>query len=147
MSNEPSDRDRLPTFNDANILVVEDNGINFMVLEQQLLKLKCNVSWAQSGEVGLELFTQKKFDCVLMDCMLPGMSGLECTKHIREYENEHNQLRTPVIPLTADVRDSNKQACFDVDMDDFMGKPFKFADLNNILELWINHQNSIEKPV
>jgi CheY-like chemotaxis protein len=135
------------SFHDAPILVVEDNAINYMVLEQQLLKLGCRVYWAETGEKGLELYTQHTFSCVLMDCMLPGMSGLECTQHIRAYEQEHGQARTPIIALTADIRESNKQACFDVDMDDFMGKPFKFADLNNILNLWINQQNSDKKTV
>jgi len=147
MSEDTPIPNSLPAFHGAQILVVEDNAINFMVLEQQLLKLQCKVSWAQTGEAGLELFTHNTFACVLMDCMLPGMSGLECTQHIRQHEKEQNQARTPVIALTADVRDINKQACFDVDMDDFMGKPFKFADLNKILELWVNQQNSIEKPV
>ena len=82
-----------------------------------------------------------------MDCMLPGMSGLECTTHIRQYEKDNNLKRTPVIALTADVRESNKQACFDVDMDDFMGKPFKFIELSNILNLWINQQTSSKNSV
>ena len=147
MTTVPTDSSDGTHFNDTPILVVEDNAINYMVLEQQLLKLGCRVFWAETGEKGLELYTRHTFSCVLMDCMLPGMSGLECTSHIRAYEQEHNRDRTPIIALTADIRDSNKQACFDVDMDDFMGKPFKFADLNNILNLWINQQNSSKKTV
>ena len=147
MTQDPTNNTDEPPFHNVQILVVEDNSVNFMVLEHQLLKLGCLVSGADTGEKGLELFTQETFSCVFMDCMLPGMSGLECTKHIREYEQQNNRTRTPVIALTADIRESNKQACFDVDMDDFMGKPFKFADLNNILNLWINRQNSTEKPV
>ena len=147
MSQESSNGTEPLHFHDVPILIVEDNAINYMVLEQQLLKLRFRVFWAETGEKGVEIFTQNTFCCVLMDCMLPGMSGLECTEHIREYEQQHNRPRTPIIALTADIRDSNKQACFDADMDDFMGKPFKFTDLNNILKLWINQQNSNEKPV
>ena len=147
MTTVPTNSSDGTTFPDVPILVVEDNAINYMVLEQQLLKLGCKVYWAETGEKGLELYTQHPFSCVLMDCMLPGMSGLECTQHIRAYEQQNEQTRTPIIALTADIRDSNKQACFDVDMDDFMGKPFKFADLTNILNLWINQQNSTKKTV
>lgn len=147
MSQDTTTQDPLSPLRDATILVVEDNAINYLVLEQQLLKLECRVFWAETAEQGLELFTQHTFSCVLMDCMLPVMSGLECTEHIRQYEKEQSQARTPIIALTADVRDSNKQACFDADMDDFMGKPFKLKDLSSILELWINQQNAIAKPV
>lgn len=135
------------SFKECKILVVEDNAINFMVLEQQLLRLECDVTWAETGEKGIDLYKEKPFDCVFMDCMLPGMSGLECTTHIRQHEQNSHHKRTPIIALTADIRESNKQACFDVDMDDFMGKPFKFADLNNMLNLWLNKQNSSKNSV
>jgi CheY-like chemotaxis protein len=138
MSQQPSTQDTPPSFQGTIVLIVEDNQINHMVLEQQLLKMQCESMWAQTGEEGFKLFTENTFDCVFMDCMLPGISGLECTEQIRQYEKQNTLIRTPVIALTADVRDSNKQACFDADMDDFMGKPFKFADLNNILKLWIH---------
>ncbi|NVK37944.1 MAG: response regulator [Gammaproteobacteria bacterium] len=147
MSEEDRTKDTLAPFSGCEILVVEDNAINFMVLEQQLIKLGCRVSWADTGEKGVELYAEKPFNCVFMDCMLPGMSGLECTTHIRKYEKDNNLKRTPVIALTADVRESNKQACFDVDMDDFMGKPFKFSELSNILNLWINQQTSSKNSV
>ncbi len=147
MADDTSSINKSLTFSGCKVLVVEDNAINFMVLEQQLMKLGCEVSWADTGEKGIELYKGNLFDCVLMDCMLPGMSGLECTTHIREFEQNTHHKRTPIIALTADVRESNKQACFDVGMDDFMGKPFKFADLNNMLNLWINQQNSSKKPV
>ena len=147
MSEEDRAKDTLAPFSGCEILVVEDNAINFMVLEQQLIKLGCRVSWADTGEKGVELYAEKPFNCVFMDCMLPGMSGLECTTHIRQYEKDNNLKRTPVIALTADVRESNKQACFDVDMDDFMGKPFKFSELSNILNLWINQQTSSKNSV
>jgi len=147
MSEEDRAKDTLAPFSGCEILVVEDNAINFMVLEQQLIKLGCSVAWADTGEKGVELYAEKPFNCVFMDCMLPGMSGLECTTHIRQYEKDNNLKRTPVIALTADVRESNKQACFDVDMDDFMGKPFKFSELSNILNLWINQQTSSKNSV
>lgn len=133
-----------PTNNllDAAILVIEDNAINYMVIEQQLIKLNCRVIGADTAEKGLALFTHDTFDCVLMDCMLPGMNGLECTRQMRQHEQTYNRARTPIIALTADITDSNKQACFDADMDDFLGKPFKFNELNDILKLWINQQTS-----
>lgn len=136
-----------PPFSGKRILVVEDNAINFMVLEQQLIKLGCEVSWGDTGEKGIELFKNTQFDCVFMDCMLPGMSGLECTDHIRQFEKESSHAPTPIIALTADVRDSNREACFKAGMDDFMGKPFKFLELTNVLDLWLNQHNSTQKTL
>jgi len=107
-----------PNFKNLNILVVEDNPINFMVIEQYLLKLGCNVLWGDTGEKGVELFSENAFDLIFMDCMLPGMSGLECTQHIRDFEQNNQRTATPIVALTADVRDSNRAACMDVGMND-----------------------------
>lgn len=134
-------------FKNLSILVVEDNPINYMVIEQYLLKLECHIHWGDTGEKGLELFQQHAFDCVFMDCMLPGMSGLECTERIREFEHDQQREPTPIIALTADVRDSNRLACYEVGMNDFLGKPFKFNDLTHMLNLWVNSHNPNENSL
>jgi len=127
-----------PKFENIKLLVVEDNPINFMVIEQYLLKLGCIVHHGDTGEKGFELFTLDKFDLVFMDCMLPGMSGLECTQRIRQFEQENHRSPTPIVALTADIRESNRIACMDAGMNEFLGKPFKFNDIVHVLNIWAN---------
>ncbi|GAA6133705.1 hypothetical protein NBRC116188_04940 [Oceaniserpentilla sp. 4NH20-0058] len=136
-----------PEFEGLHILVVEDNPINYMVIEQYLLKMGCVIKWGDTGEKGFELFKEHRFHCVFMDCMLPGMSGLECTEHIRHHEKNNQLTATPVIALTADIRDSNRTACMECGMNDFLGKPFKFNDLTHMLNLWVNPKNPKQKSL
>lgn len=136
-----SEHSKTSNFEGMHMLVVEDNPVNFMVIEQYLKKMGCTVDWGDTGEKGVELFSQGKYTCVFMDCMLPEMSGLECTEKIRQLECEDNRTSTPIIALTADVRDSNREACINIGMNDFLGKPFKFTDITHMLNLWVNHDN------
>ena len=120
------------------ILIVEDNPINHLVLEQYLLDLKCNVEWADDAPKAIEFFKKQSFDLILMDIMLPGITGLEATEILRQHEIANQQTPTPIIALTADVTTENQAQCKKVGMNDFLGKPFKFEQLHDLLQLWLS---------
>ncbi|MFV0365022.1 MAG: response regulator [Mangrovibacterium sp.] len=120
-------------FEKLSILLVEDNMLNQKVVTFSLKKLDCDILIANNGLEGVELFKENKFDFVLMDIMMPVMDGLEATKNIRAYELEQNCERTPIIAVTANTLDNDREKCIENGMDEFMAKPFNLANLKEIL--------------
>ena len=117
------------------ILLVEDNLLNQRIVTFSLKKFNYDVVIANNGVEAVEHFRAKKFDVILMDIMMPVMDGLEATVKIREFENI-NQIkkRTPIIALTANTMDNDRDKCISYGMDEFMAKPFDIEKLNSIFE-------------
>jgi CheY-like chemotaxis protein len=87
-----------------------------------------------SGEEALAALEGFTYSLVLMDCHMPGMDGYAATRELRRREN--GARRIPVIAMTADAYDADRQACFDAGMDDFIAKPVKLQDLGQVLDRW-----------
>jgi CheY-like chemotaxis protein len=71
-----------------------------------------------------------------MDWRMPDMDGLECTRQIRERERRTGG-HVPIIAMTANVMDEDRQACLDVGMDDYMSKPFDTSQFRTMLGRWL----------
>lgn len=116
-----------------NILLVEDNLLNQRIVTFSLKRFNHEVVIANNGVEALEQFRSRKFDVILMDIMMPVMDGLEATVKIREIENSLNtEKRTPIIALTANTMDNDREKCISYGMDEFMAKPFDIEKLNSI---------------
>lgn len=115
------------------ILLVEDNILNQRVVTFSLKKYKHEVVIANNGVEAIERFRANKFDVILMDIMMPVMDGIEATVKIREIERlDHIEWRTPIIALTANTMDNDRDKCISYGMDEFMAKPFDIEKLNSI---------------
>ena len=99
------------------ILVAEDNDSNF-ILMTYILKKYYQYDRAKNGQEAVEMAGKTDYDIVLMDSKMPVMDGLEATKKIKEM---HPNL--PIIALTANAFDSDRQLAFDAGCDDFLSKP------------------------
>ena len=99
------------------ILVAEDNDSNF-ILMTYILKRDYQFQRAKNGKEAVEMVEQGSFDLVLMDIKMPVMDGLEATSKIKE---AHPDL--PVIALTANAFDSDRQLALQAGCDDFLPKP------------------------
>ena len=99
------------------ILVAEDNDSNY-VLMTYLLKKDFEFERAKNGQIAVEMCDANAYDLVLMDIKMPIMDGLEATKRIKE---KHPNL--PVIALTANAFDSDRQLAMEAGCDDFLSKP------------------------
>lgn len=115
------------------ILLVEDNLLNQRVVTFSLKKYNHEVIIANNGVEAVEQYISDSFDVILMDIMMPVMDGLEATVKIREVENQTGQgKRTPIIALTANTMDNDKEKCISYGMDEFMAKPFDIEKLKKI---------------
>lgn len=122
-----------------SILLVEDNVLNQRIVTFSLKKYNHTVEIANNGLEALEIYKKRKFDVILMDIMMPVMDGLEATLRIREYENVNSISQTPIIAVTANTMDNDREKCLSYGMNDFMAKPFDVEKLKTIFnELRIN---------
>jgi CheY-like chemotaxis protein len=128
----------MPEWSELLVLLVEDNKINQKVACRMLASLGVkSVDVADDGFQGIEAISKKKYDLILMDLSMPGMSGLEATEHVRANRPVLYESPPLIVAMTANALSSDRQKCFDVGMDDFVSKPFSKADLMRILNLSI----------
>ena len=99
------------------ILIAEDNNSNY-ILMTYILKKYYQFERAKNGQEAVDMVDKEAFDLVLMDIKMPIMDGLEATKAIKE---KHPEL--PVIALTANAFDSDRQLAMEAGCDDFLSKP------------------------
>jgi len=118
----------------ARVLVVEDNAVNRKLVQRMLEKLGCVVEVAEDGEQALEVAAGQEFDLVLMDWQMPGMDGLETTRHLKQLWAADRQV--PVVALTASAMEGDRAACLEAGMSDYLTKPVRMASLGYVLDRW-----------
>ena len=123
-----------PNF-DAMVLVVEDNRANQQVVQAMLERLGCKSTIAINGIEALKLLEHAKFDLVFMDCNMPEMDGYEATKKIRQMPSKIAQI--PIIAMTANVLDGDREKCIRAGMNDYAQKPLKLDVVTEKLLCWL----------
>ena len=118
------------------VLLAEDNPVNQQVAQAMLTKLGIPMALAGNGEEALELVKTRDFDLVLMDCQMPVMDGFEATAAIRRLPDGRGEY-LPIIALTANAMQGDRQKCLEAGMDDFLSKPYRLAQLQAILARWL----------
>lgn len=107
----------------VNILVVEDEMAIQQLVSYNLIKAGFHVSCADTGEEALELLNREEIDCILLDLMLPGMSGLEVCASIKEKAGRRGP-QIPIIMLTAKGEEEDIVTGLECGADDYITKPF-----------------------
>jgi signal transduction histidine kinase/CheY-like chemotaxis protein len=136
-----SDERTQPIFR-ARVLVVEDNAVNQMVAARLLEKLGCRVDVAANGREAVEMVGLLPYDAIFMDCQMPEMDGFEATQEIRRREG--SSIHRPIIAMTANAMQGDRERCLDAGMDDYVSKPIRKADLTESLE---RHLPKNVKPI
>ncbi|MBK5914467.1 ATP-binding protein [Rhodocyclus purpureus] len=122
----------------ARVLVVEDNAVNRRVVEAMLTRFGLSVCMAEDGRQGFDCLLRGEMpDLVLMDVQMPVMDGYAATRAIRLWEAEHGRRRLPIVALTADAFEKDRQDCLAAGMDDFLTKPLAIDKLAAVLEKWL----------
>ena len=119
------------------ILVAEDNPVNQRVAVRMLAKLGYAVDLASDGVEALELLFRSSYDAVLMDCQMPELDGYETTAEIRQREQEQRDTHVPIIAMTANALQGDRERAIEAGMDDYLSKPVQAGQLDEVLRRWI----------
>ena len=114
-----------------NVLLVEDHLINQKLAITLLERWGHHVEVADNGQSAVEMVADQQFDVILMDMMMPVMDGLEATRRIRSLETTR---RTPIIAMTANAMEADRERCLEAGMDDYLSKPIKAQELRQMLQ-------------
>jgi len=120
---------------DSSILVVEDNPVNKTVILMELSELGLQAQAVTNGKEAVEAFVREHFDLILMDCQMPEMDGWQATSQIRGLEKDGK--RVPIIALTAQALEGDREKCLAGGMDDYLSKPIDFLHLEEVLKRWL----------
>jgi PAS domain S-box-containing protein len=115
-----------------DVLLVEDNAINQKLAIVLLERWGHRVTVAENGEVALDWVSRHTFDVVLMDMMMPVMDGLEATRRIRAMGTD--AAKVPIVAMTANAMESDRERCIEAGMDDYISKPIKAQELLVLLQ-------------
>ncbi len=118
----------------VSVLLVDDNLANLQLASELLRGLNTQVVQASSGAQAIEACNNNEFDVIFMDIQMPGMDGMETTRHIRALEQ--GKRRTPIIALTAHTITEQKAELLIAGMDDCISKPVNEAQLAHIINRW-----------
>ena len=115
------------------ILIVEDNIVNQRLALKLVTKLGHSAEVIANGVGALETLAHGDFDLVLMDCQMPEMDGYETTQAIRRAE-DGTSGHLPIIAMTANAMQGDREKCLEAGMDDYISKPIKIADLERAIK-------------
>jgi len=129
-----------------HVLVAEDNETNQEVAVGMLQKTGCKITLVGNGKDAVEAVSKNSYDLIFMDCQMPVMDGYQATRAIRRLEEKEGLAKyTPVIALTANVLEGDREKCLSSGMDDYISKPFKQDTILKILERWF--KKDLTEPV
>ncbi|EKD89037.1 MAG: hypothetical protein ACD_34C00224G0005 [uncultured bacterium] len=121
----------------ARILLVEDNATNQLVALALLKKLGLKSDAVADGAEAIKALETLPYNLVLMDVQMPIMDGYEATQHIRNIHTRVIDHNIPVIAMTANALQGDRERCLEAGMNDYISKPIVFKELSETLERWL----------
>jgi CheY-like chemotaxis protein/nitrogen-specific signal transduction histidine kinase len=118
------------------VLVVEDNVVNQRLALRLLAKFGFEADLAENGALALEALARTRYGAVLMDCQMPVLDGYQATRIIREGGAAVLDRRVPIIAMTANAMQGDRERALDAGMDDYLTKPIDPARLQATIERW-----------
>ncbi len=115
------------------ILLAEDNPVNQEVVLAMLDGLGCRIETAGNGLEAIAAWSRRSHDLILMDCQMPEMDGFEATAEIRRREGKE-ATRVPIVALTANAMEGDRERCLAAGMDNYLAKPFDRTELLGVLQ-------------
>ncbi|WP_320042865.1 response regulator [uncultured Desulfobacter sp.] len=118
------------------ILIVDDIDTNVVTVREIIKKQGYQTDSASNGIQAVEKVEQNKYDLIFMDCQMPEMDGYEASRRIREYETLEDLMATPIIAMTGNAFEKDRQACKAAGMDDFISKPVNPHALIELINMY-----------
>jgi CheY-like chemotaxis protein len=119
------------------ILVAEDQGTNWMLIERLLAKRGHAALNATDGQDVLSQVESERFDLILMDCQMPLLDGYDAAREIRRREAAEQRPRIPIVAMTASAMRGDRERCLAAGMDDYIAKPIDSDKLDQLLARWL----------
>jgi CheY-like chemotaxis protein len=116
------------------LLIAEDNPINQKLAIMQVRKLGYQAEAVADGHEALTAMETGRYALVLMDCQMPRMDGFSATVAIRQRELPGQHV--PIIAMTANAMEGDRERCLAAGMDDYLAKPVRLAELSAVLARW-----------
>lgn len=120
----------------ARVLVAEDDPISQRVLVLSLEKMGCVAEAVSSGSEAVEALRAGSYDLVFMDCHLKELDGIEATRRIRTLAHGR---RIPIVALTAQAMQGDRERCLEAGMDDYASKPLRGRELEDLVRRWVRN--------
>ena len=119
------------------VLIVDDNKLNLKVTSRLLTSYELDITLVESGEECIEIVReQNNFDLILMDQMMPGLDGTSTMNKLKEIEN----FDTPIVVLTADAMEGQKEKYLSIGFNDYISKPIDKSELSRVLKKFLKDQ-------
>jgi signal transduction histidine kinase/CheY-like chemotaxis protein len=130
---------------EGKILVAEDNFINQKLIKQILLRYGVSVELANNGLEAFEKRKNEQYDLIFMDIQMPVMDGVEATHEIVNYEIEEELAHTPIVALTANALNGDRERFMSEGLDEYIPKPIETNELLFILKKFLQTKSQIEE--
>ncbi len=134
----------LASIKGARILLVEDNEINQEVATELLRDVGFIVDLAENGDIAVRMLKETAYDIVLMDMQMPVMDGVTATREIRKLPGF---AQLPIVAMTANAMEGDRQHCLEAGMNDHVAKPIEPDDLWRALLKWVPVRHTVSAAV
>ena len=124
-------------YSDGLILVAEDVETNQKIAREMITMLGYEVDIADNGQAAVQMFTDKDYDLVFMDCQMPVLDGYGATEEIRRLEMADNRKATPIVALTAGFKKDDRERCENAGMNHYLTKPFSVSDIQQVISRFL----------
>jgi len=121
----------------GRVLVAEDNAVNALLVQAILGQTGVEVDLVENGAQAVERWERGAPDLVLMDCQMPVLDGFAATRTIRAREALNGRARVPIVALTANAFESDRERCLAAGMDEHLSKPFRNEELESVLSRYL----------
>ncbi|MBA3015271.1 MAG: response regulator [Desulfobulbaceae bacterium] len=128
------------------ILLAEDNAVNQEVALTIIRKLGYHIDAVTTGKEVIATLESTPYALVLMDSQMPEMDGLEATRAIRSGTTKAPNPQIPIIAMTANAMQSDREMCLNAGMNDYISKPFTKQSLAQTLSQWLDRDSAVESP-
>ena len=129
----------------GRVLLVEDNPVNLGVVKKILTRMGVKCLEAHNGDEALDILRKDPVDLIFMDCQMPVMDGYQATESWREIERREQRQPIPIVAMTANAMQGDREKCLHVGMNDYLAKPVSIKDIEGTLRQWLNSEEGIRK--